>query len=172
MIKFLIARFHGNKFVVAAILLSLIVVSLAYGILDILIFIKIKGARNSLKTIKMKLAQTGNNVLASEEESTASKRLGANDVSLAIDELVRHGKMEGVNFISMVPQAVEDKENFVVLPLDLDIECGYDVVVTFFDSFDELEKSVVVVKSFRILQDKLDESNLIIRLALNIHLEK
>lgn len=172
MAKFSIARFNGNKSIVAAILLSLIVVTLAYGMLDILVFIKMKGAQNSLKTLEMKLTQARNKVSTPAGESIVLKGFGANDVSLVIDELVRHGKMEGVNFISMAPQAVEDKERFVVLPLDLEIECGYGALVSFFDSFDEFEKSVVVVKSFRVIPDKGDANKLSIRLALNIYLEK
>lgn len=94
------------------------------------------------------------------------------DVSQAIDELTKHGKFKGVNFISMKPKKIEKKEDsqFKILPVEIELESTYENLGVFLGSLDDLEKGLIKVRSFDITADKEDPSKLTTDLIAEIYI--
>lgn len=102
----------------------------------------------------------GDKVLMTEKET-----------SLAIDELTRHGKAMGVNFISIRPKdVITDKAlQYKILPVGMEIECTDAQCGNFMGALDELKKSIITVRSFRITPDKEDRSRLRMDIVVNAY---
>ena len=94
------------------------------------------------------------------------------EVSQAIDELTRHGKMKGVNFVFMAPKETKEEKGaqYKTLPVEMKIESAYEQLAIFLGSLDDLKKALVKVKSFDINPDKKDASKLITDLVADIYL--
>ena len=95
------------------------------------------------------------------------------DISYAIDELTRHGKFKGVNFISMNPKKIEKKNKnsqYKVLPIEIKLESTCEELGVFLGSLDDLEKGLDKVKSFDITADKEDPSKLTTDLIAEIYI--
>ncbi|GEM_PF-1288580 len=103
----------------------------------------------------------GTRVLISEEQAAAG-----------IEEFTRHGKLLGINFISIKPQKIVKQENtsYKILPLELLLEASGEQFVKFAGSIDELKKAIVTVKSFDITPDRSDRKKLKIDMVINIYL--
>ena len=73
------------------------------------------------------------------------------DISLAIDELTKDGKRQGIDFISITPGQIRPKDEvYQIVPLEIESESTYEDLGTFLGSLDELAKSMVVVESLSI----------------------
>jgi len=94
------------------------------------------------------------------------------EVSLAIDELTKHGKSMGINFVSMKPlEITTDKEvEYKILPVDMEIEAGDEQFVNFLGSLDELDKAPIRVKSFDIVPNNENRKRLTAKLTVDIYL--
>ena len=92
------------------------------------------------------------------------------DISHAIDELTRHGKVKGINFISMSPERIEKSGQYKVLPVKMEIKSDYEELGIFLGSLDDLEKGLVRVKSFDITPNKEDPSRLMTKLVVETYL--
>lgn len=96
------------------------------------------------------------------------------NISQAIDELTKHGKLKGVNFISINPK--EPKEGgdseYKILPVEMKIESTYEQLAVFLGSVDELDKSLVRVISFNIIPGEKDPEKTITDLAVNMYFLK
>ncbi len=95
------------------------------------------------------------------------------EVSHAIDELTRHGKIKEVNFISMKPKKIEKKEagsQYKVLPIEIKLNSTCEELGVFLGSLDDLEKGLVKIKSFDISADQEDSSKLMTDLIVEIYL--
>lgn len=96
------------------------------------------------------------------------------DVSRSIDELAKHGKVKNVKFISISPKKVERKKGtqYKVLPVSMELESTYEGLGVFLGSLDDLEKTLVKVKSFDISHDKDDPTKFITDLEVEIYLSE
>lgn len=94
------------------------------------------------------------------------------EVSQAIDELTRHGKLKGVNFVSMNPKEIKEEKGtqYKTLPVEMKIESTYEQLAIFLGSLDDLQKALVKVRSFDINPDKKDSSKLMTDLVADIYL--
>lgn len=103
----------------------------------------------------------GERVLMTEEDTAA-----------AIDELTRHGKLQGINFVSISPKEIKKEEGtqYKILPIGMEIESTYEQLGTFLGSLDELEKGLIKVEKFGIAPDKEDTSRLTTDLVVDIYL--
>jgi len=93
------------------------------------------------------------------------------DISRAIDELTKHGKSQGINFLSIRPEDIREEKGsqYKVLPIEMEIESTYEQLGEFLGSLDELEKGLVRVESFEIFPDRKDASNLITELVVDVY---
>ena len=94
------------------------------------------------------------------------------DVSHAIDELTRQGKLEGINFVSMSPGEIKEEEGsqYKTLPINVEIKSTYKQLGIFLGSLDKLEKGLVKVKSFDITANAGDPKLLTTVLVMDMYL--
>jgi len=94
------------------------------------------------------------------------------DISQVTDELTRHGRSKGVDFISIDPgEAQKEKgSDYKILPIKMEIESTYEQLGTFLGSLDDLEKGLVTVESFSIIPDTNDAARLSTDLVVDIYL--
>lgn len=103
----------------------------------------------------------GERVLTSEE-----------DVSQAMDELTKHGRVKGINFISINPEEIKKEKGtqYKIVPVKMEIESDYEKLGIFLGSLDDLKKGLVKVKKFDITSDKEDPSKLLTDLVVDVYL--
>lgn len=117
---------------------------------------KLRVAHQKCKTIETKLLQARSEVTSLKTSETRKGLLPEEDISLAIDELTKQGKLEGLNFISMTPEETKESEvfPFKILPIKTEIESTYKGIGRFLGSLKGLEKSLVVIRDFKISPDE------------------
>lgn len=96
------------------------------------------------------------------------------NISQAIDELTKHGKLKGVNFIAInpkEPKEVRDSE-YKILPIEMKIESAYEQLAVLLGSLDELDKSLVKVISFDIIPGEKEPAKFITNLTVNMYFLK
>ena len=88
--------------------------------------------------------------------------LAEKDASLAIDELTKHGKTMGVNFISIMPKEVikSSDSQYKILPVEMVVEATDQQFAMFIGLLDLLKKSVITVESFDVSPEKEDQAKL------------
>ena len=92
------------------------------------------------------------------------------EVSLAIDELTRQGKLKGINFISITPKSMEKSKDgrFQILPIEVETESSYETLGRFLGSLEDLKTSLVTVASFNVTAEGEDPSRLRAKLTLHM----
>ncbi len=92
-------------------------------------------------------------------------------IPLAIDELTSQGKLNGINFVSMTPGQIEEQKTPCrILPIEMEIESAYKDLGIFLGLLDDLEKSLITVKSFSIKPDGKATIKRKTKLAVNVYL--
>ena len=113
------------------------------------------------------------NIIAGSK-ATGIKRtlITEEDISLAIDELTKQGKLKKVNFISMTPQQIEKRKDsrYKILPIEIEIESTYERLGFFLSSLDDFKKSAITIRGFRIIPDKKNLTKLKTNLVVNMYL--
>lgn len=96
------------------------------------------------------------------------------DTLFAMDELTKHGKEMGVNFVSMKPGNVIDDNTskYKILPIDMEIEAPDEKALNFIGSLDDLKKAVIKVKSFDVVPDEHDRTRVKAKLTVDMYLSK
>lgn len=94
------------------------------------------------------------------------------EVSVAIDELTKHGKDIGINFISMTPREIvhEKGAKYKTLPIEMEIEAEDQKFAEFLGSLDELKRALIKVKSFDIIPNPEDRKKLKAVLVVDMYL--
>ena len=93
------------------------------------------------------------------------------DVSLAIEELTKEGKVKGINFISLTPRQIErQQESYKVLPIEMELEAPYAILSDFLGKLDDLNRSLVLIRKFNIVLNKINPKMLTARLSLDMYL--
>lgn len=102
------------------------------------------------------------------------KRLIAEEeVSTAVEELTREGKLRGINFISIAQKDVKrSEEEYLEYPVEIDAEATYKNLGLFLGSLDGLEKSLATVEKISIKPDSVNPARLNARMFINIYLSK
>ncbi len=118
-------------------------------------------ARNLIEYASRLDASYGERVLVSEKECAE-----------CVDELTKHGKSLGIDFLSMKPKEIVVKEGtpYKILPIELEIEATDKQFVDFLGSIDELKKTIVTVNSFDITPDRQNRKLLNAKMVINIYL--
>lgn len=158
----------------------IIVISVAIALIALLVYLvfyapvrrKLRLKYLECKSIESEVLQARNII----ELAASSYREGAltteEGVSQAIDELTRHGKLKGINFISINPKEIKKEKGslYKILPIQMEIESTYGQLGIFLGSLDELEKGTLTVEGFDINPDKKDSSRFMTDLVVNMYL--
>jgi len=112
------------------------------------------------------------NVIAAAGKIDAERDfLDVTQTSLAIDELVRHGKGMKVAFHSIRPRDLtqDTGSSCKVLPIDVAIEASDRDMAAFIGSLDELKKDLITVTSFSAEPDRNDPTKLMVTMTVNLY---
>ena len=101
--------------------------------------------------------------------------INEDEVGRAMDELAKHGKLMGVNFVSMKPGEIKETlgAKYKEMSIAMSIESNDKQLADFIGSLDELKKGIVKIKSFEIAPKASDgallESKLVIDMYISGH---
>ncbi len=98
--------------------------------------------------------------------------LSENEISSAIEELSRAGKMHKVRFSSITPReaSADTRSGYRALPVEIEAESGYQELGIFLGDLENLPKGLVTVESFDLAPDSRNPSLFKSRLGLNLYL--
>ena len=124
------------------------------------------------KSIENNILEVRNIIEAARGTDVKRTIIAEDDASRAISEVTGHGRLNGINFISINPGNIKKEEGlrYKILPLETKIKSTYEQIGIFLGSLDELEKTLVTVKSFKISPDKEGPSKLTANLVIYIYL--
>ncbi len=156
-------------------LLPVVVLAAVIGIFFIFYIPLIKKSRvvyAQCKSIEDKARKTKNVIKFASVISSRRVLMTEEDVSYATDELTRLGKQKGVDFISIRPGEIEKEkgEEYKILPVELQLESTYKQMGMFLGSLDDVEKSLIMVKTFSVVPDPENTSKLITDLVVDVYL--
>ena len=124
------------------------------------------------KTIELNTSEA-RHIIESTGGGSQERTLPSEDrVAEAIGELTKKGKSEGVNFISISPEAVESIQNlkYKVLPIKIELESSYKQLGIFLGTLDEFEKGLLRVRSLRIIAEDDTGAKLSTGLVIDMYL--
>lgn len=95
-----------------------------------------------------------------------------NEISTVLDEMTRKGKIRGINFVSIVPQAAVKKEGVPLrtLPLELDVKSSYKSLGVFLGQLQEIENSFLSLRSLKITPDSSYRRHVSAHISLDVYL--
>jgi Tfp pilus assembly protein PilO len=131
---------------------------------------KLRIKYSEYKSIESELQRAYGIIEAADKVSMKSIVMTEQDSSLAIDELTKHGKAESIDFISMTPRDIRTEGQYEILPIEMEIKSTYMELGNFLGSLDELEKSLITVRNFRVIPDRNDPTVMKTELAINTYL--
>lgn len=156
----------------------LIIAAVAIAIVGIVYFVIYKPATKESMAKRMECRSLESQV---REEHSAIELAGKaaaervlmteKDSSLAIDELAKHGKLMGINFISMKPKEMVKAQDtqYRILPVEMEVEATDEQLLSFIGSLDEFKKSIITIESFDVSPKKDDKSKLKAGIVIDIY---
>jgi len=134
---------------------------------------KLRKAHSECKRLETEVLQAREATDSLRIKTPKGKLITEEDVSWAIDELTKKGKLARVNFISITPKQTEKPQQtlfYKILPIEIEMESTYDDLGIFLGSLDELENCVVTVRNFNITSTEEGAKKLKTKLMLNLYL--
>jgi Tfp pilus assembly protein PilO len=124
------------------------------------------------KAIEDKARKTKNVIKGASVISSRRVLMTEEDVSYATNELTRLGKQKGIDFVSIRPKDIQKEkgEEYKILPVELQLESTYKELGMFLGSLDDVEKSLITVKSFNIVPAPGNTARLITDLVVDVYL--
>lgn len=100
------------------------------------------------------------------------KMISEEGVSAAIEEVTAQGKMLGVNFHSITSRQLEHPEgkSYRVLPIEMELESGYEALGKFLGSLDGLRRCLATVRTFEAVPASEDTTKLKTKFTINLYL--
>jgi Tfp pilus assembly protein PilO len=164
-------EFTRQRVIVIIIGVIIIIIAGLYLFLYKPIISRLRTARSECCVIEADVAQARQSTDSVKMADIKGGLITEEEISFAIDELTRQGKLEDVNFISMKPGEIEkSKGPYEILPIEIEAESLYDRLGTFLGTLDELERSLVTIRSFKITPAKADPSRLRSELVVNMYI--
>lgn len=163
-------NFKTNRFVFGGI---------AFAVFCLLVFVVYGPVNKQLRKAKKQTRAIEQEVLTAREkikvlkQSDTEQRIATQDtVSLAIEEFTKIGRLKDINYVSIVPQGVENIPDSVykVLPVDIEMDSNYETLGTFLGLLRDLKKGLITVRSFHITPDKHNSLILRTKITLLIYL--
>lgn len=132
--------------------------------------IKLKGLECRLAESEVSLARSS--VAAFRSAAKRNTFIQLEEVSAALDEVTHQGRTSGVSFSSITPgQAERGQGEYQVLPVDMETVSSYDGLGLFLGALDDLDKSLVTVRTCAVVADDKDPSRVKSKLTLNLYLK-
>ncbi|MEI6863266.1 MAG: type 4a pilus biogenesis protein PilO [Candidatus Omnitrophota bacterium] len=98
--------------------------------------------------------------------------INEDEVGVAMDELAKHGKLMGVNFISMKPGEIREVPGakYKEISIEMQVESNDKQLSDFIGSLDELKKGVIKLDSFEIAPKAVDSTVLESKLVIDMYI--
>ena len=98
--------------------------------------------------------------------------INEDEVGRAMDELAKHGKLMGVNFVSMKPGEIKNVPGakYKELSIEMRLESNDKQLADFIGSLDELKKGIVKIDSFEIYPKAGDGTLLESKLVIDVYI--
>ena len=134
--------------------------------------LRIRGSECS--RIEAEAAEARGRAFIFKDKQRRKGLIAETEVTVAINELTRRGNLKGAEFISLTPKKIERPEgkSFKILPIEMEIKSTYENLGNFLASLDELQKSLITVRSFRVVLDKEDVPKVETQLTLDLYLSE
>ncbi len=131
---------------------------------------QLKVKSNETKAQEAELLKARNIVTSMKTTGSKAQLVTEDNLSIAIDELTKRGKLHNINFVSVKLGELIRETVYAILPIEMVLESGYLELGGFLGSLDELQKSVVKVNEFEVLPQASEPSKLNTRLMLNMYI--
>lgn len=98
--------------------------------------------------------------------------INEDEVGVAMDALAKHGKLMGVNFVSMKPGEVREVPGakYKEMLIEMSMESNDKQLADFMGSLDELKKGIVKIDSFEIKPKTEDGTMLESKLVIDVYI--
>ena len=162
-----------EKYVIAIIaVLLLVIAGVVYSIFYAPLMKELKDRYLEYRDIESEIRQARDIIETAGEIYGKRTLMTEEEVSQAVDELTKHGRLKGVNIISMNPgEIIEEADSaYKILPVKMQVESTYEELGTMLGSLDDLEKGLVKVKGFNIVHDEKDPAKLITDLEVDVYI--
>lgn len=102
-----------------------------------------------------------------------ARLIAEEEASLAMNEITRKGRLNGINFISITPRPPASPSDLParVLPVEMEIESNYELLGRFLGMLDELETSLATVAELSVTAKTEDAARLSARLTIHLCLK-
>ncbi|MCX5699525.1 MAG: type 4a pilus biogenesis protein PilO [Candidatus Omnitrophica bacterium] len=159
-----------QRLVISAAVAAAAVLLGAYLILFRPLINKLKLLHSEYQGLETSISRARDAISSLKLEGLKKELVSEADVSLAIEELTKKGKAKGINFISLTPQQIaREPGHYKVLPVDLELEASYAMLGDFLGKLDDLNRSLIRVRKFNLVSNKLNPKILITKLSLDMY---
>ena len=162
----------NDKLKVIIYITAALVVVFLYTILYVPLVIDIGKKSSECRSYESQARQARNMVELAGKAQDKRVLITEENISLAIDELTKQGKLMGINFISIKPQeiAIEGESGYGILPIEIEVEAKDKQFSDFIGSLDSLKKGIFRIKSFNIVPDDGDRTRVNAKMTVNMYL--
>lgn len=151
------------------------VVSLTICVFILILFVyrplivKTHSAAKELRVLEERLNAIRNIAKVKDGLRIKGRLLNRKEISMAIDEITKAGRVLSINFLAISPKEIEDVEgqDYQRMPVFMDLESTYQDLGLFWGSLEDLKESIVSVRSFQIYR----EDNILPRIKSRLVLE-
>jgi Tfp pilus assembly protein PilO len=91
------------------------------------------------------------------------------NISFFMKKIVKKGKKEGIEFISITPKKIEDILPYRILPIEIELQSSYRSLGIFLGFLNDL-KEIVKVESFKMIPLKNNPLKLKTNLLIKVYL--
>ena len=155
--------------VIGAVILIVITVSYFFFYSPLVRGLNIK--RSECRSVEGLLLEMRDTIKLAGKGTEERVLLAEKDASLAIDELTKHGKSMGVNFVSIMPREIikSSDSQYKILPVEMVVEATDQQFSLFLGLLDSLKKSVITVESFDVAPDKENPAKLKAAIVIDMY---
>ena len=99
--------------------------------------------------------------------------LTTEEMSWVIDQITQVGRSFSINFISIKPQKLEicPEGDCLSLPIELELEADYKNVGLFLEALDQLEGTVITLRSLKMMKDNPNAVSIKSNLILEVYFQ-
>jgi Tfp pilus assembly protein PilO len=160
----------GKAVAITVVATSVIIVGLYIFVYRPLIT-KLKVAYSETKAVEAALRASRDSAASLSVPYLTKELAKKQDIPLIIEDLTQQGVSEGINFLSIVPKEIEEKEaSYKILPIEIEIESPFKILANYLGSLDDFEQSLIVVKSFVVRLTDKDKRKLDAKISLAVYL--
>lgn len=122
-------------------------------------------------SLKSRLTADQDNLKVIKEARVDKKLIQEQDISFVVDVITKEGRRLPLNFKSITQGKLKhDENNQPVLPVQMDIEGGYEQLGRFFGVLENIKDSVITVENFSLKCNDRFSPNIYTSLLINIYL--